>query len=114
MDGSSGQKVTPPTQAKGEFKPPTVKKMKVVPTGKENTRLFPVNPRHPDHPIPHGSNRQRYNDERHSGSNRQQDPAAWRRSNYGKEVLGSKNSRLKRLDWGKLTSNIQHQDNNDK
>ena len=106
--------MTPPTQARNETKPPSVKKMKMVPSGKENARLFTMNSRQQDNPLPQGSNRPRYNDERYSGSNRQQDLAAWRRSNYGKEVLGSKNSRLKRLDWGKLTNNIQNQDNDNK
>lgn len=89
-----------------QFKTPTTKKMKIVPSGKENRTPYTktTRTRTQDSLHPFGETMQKQD-----GSNgvsgvpgRQQDPAAWRRSKYGKEVMGIKNSRLKRLDWGKL------------
>ena len=119
---------TPPftsTDTGQHFKTPKTKNMKIVPSGKENMTPYSKSNRcrRPDSLQPYGVTRQNQNGGKPYCSSRQlagqqakdchgapgvpgrqQDPAAWRRSNYGKEVMGNKNSRLKRLDWGKLTN----------
>lgn len=89
-----------------QFKTPTTKKIKIIPSGKENRTPYTktARTRTQDTLQPFGETRQKQDgsDGVTGVPGRQQDPAAWRRSKYGKEVMGIKNSRLKRLDWGKL------------
>ena len=89
------------------FQDPTTKKIKIVPSGNKNRTPYTktARTRTQESLQPFGETRQKQkegSDLVTGAPGRQQDPAARRRSKYGKEVMGIEKSRLKRLDWGKL------------